>query len=84
MPSVIRWALIVLVLSGAGCATQSSSPARPQVNLSGYPPAFRQGYSDGCESARTASVRRDERRYRGSSDYTLGWNDGYSVCGRRR
>jgi hypothetical protein len=50
--------------------------------LSGYSPAFKQGYADGCDSAR-ASLRRDERRYRNDGDYTMGWNDGNSVCQRR-
>jgi len=81
-----------MVLSCAGCATQpwSSQPrssqrqsSPPQVNLSGYSPAFKQGYSDGCASVR-ASLRRDEQRYRGDSDYMIGWNDGHSMCQRRR
>ena len=88
---------MVLVLICAGCATQPQSSQRqssqpqssqrqssqPQVNLSGYSPAFRQGYSDGCASVR-ASLRRDEQRYRSDSDYMIGWNDGHSVCQRRR
>ena len=84
--------LLVMILSCAGCATQapssqpqSSQPrsSQPQVNLSGYSAAFRQGYTDGCDSARS-SLRRDERRYRNDSDYTIGWNDGHSACKGRR
>jgi len=78
--------LLVLSLFGAGCATRpsspSSSPSQPPVNLSGYNAAFRQGYTDGCNSARSA-MRRDERRYRSDGDYMMGWNDGHSVCQRR-
>jgi hypothetical protein len=80
--------LLLAALSCAGCATQpqSSQPptslprsAQPAVNLSGYSAAFKQGYTDGCDSAR-ASLRRDERRYRNDGDYMMGWNDGHSVC----
>ena len=87
-----RW-LLVLALTCAGCATQpqSSQPrpapqsqsSQPAVNLSGYSASFKQGYTDGCDSAR-ASLRRDERRYRNDGDYMMGWNDGNSVCQRSR
>lgn len=72
-------ALCVLVLLGA-CATRQA-PAR-RVNQSGYSAAFKQGYADGCDSVQSTR-RRDERRYRGETDYMMGWNDGYSACGRR-
>ena len=75
-------ALLVLVLYCVGCATQPQS-SQPQVNLSGYSAAFRQGYTDGCDSARS-SLRRDERRYRSDGDYMMGWNDGHSMCQRSR
>lgn len=68
----------------SGCATQSpySRPVRPQVNLSGYSEAFRQGYSDGCASSR-GTLQRNERRYQSDADYRMGWNDGNSICARR-
>ena len=76
----------------AGCASAPggrapSEPAEPPpapVNLSGYNPTFRQGYSDGCTSVGNRSTRRDETRYKTDMDYMMGWNDGYSVCGKRR
>jgi hypothetical protein len=90
-----QWAaarpLLLVTLCCAGCATQpqSSQPPASQprsaplpVNLSGYSTAFKQGYTDGCDSTR-ASLRRDERRYRNDGDYAMGWNDGKSVCQRR-
>lgn len=58
------------------------TPSQPQINLSGYSPAFRAGYSDGCASA-GYSTRRDEQRYRSDADYAMGWNDGNSMCKRR-
>lgn len=76
-----------------GPATDSSQPSRPSqstpraapqppVNLSGYSAAFKQGYMDGCASARGAA-RRDEARYRQDTDYMMGWSDGHSICQRR-
>jgi hypothetical protein len=66
-------------------STGSPTPSSPsdRVNLSGYSPAFKQGYADGCDSA-SASRRRDERRYKAETDYMMGWNDGNSACLRRR
>ena len=66
---------------------RSSAPAaqpKPPVNLSGYNAAFKQGYSDGCSSAGGSSQRRDASRYKTDTDYMMGWNDGHSVCGKRR
>ena len=51
-------------------------------NLSGYSLAFKQGYVEGCESAGSGSQRRNESRYKSDTDYSMGWNDGYSVCRR--
>lgn len=61
--------------------TQPASESR--VNLSGFPPAFHQGYMEGCESAGTRHMHRDEGRYRKDENYMQGWNDGYSICQRR-
>jgi len=77
------WLAIALVLSAcAGTPPRSGAAGVPAVNLSGYSASFKQGYAQGCESVR-ASRQRDERRYQSDDDYMMGWNDGYSVCGRR-
>src|SRR5690349_24635399 len=34
---------------------------RPTYNLTGYPPAVRDGYIDGCESAKRSSYARKDR-----------------------
>lgn len=73
-------AALAAILLGA-CATPE--PAPPGVNLSGFSAAFKQGYSDGCESAGARSRRRDDIRYQAEADYMMGWNDGYSACRRR-
>lgn len=58
--------------------------AKPTYNLAGYPPAVRDGYIDGCESAkRSAYARKDARRMGEDPQYAMGWNDGWSMCGRK-
>src|SRR5512142_1993526 len=57
---------------------------RPTYNLTGYPPAVRDGYIDGCESAKGSRfARRDAKRMASDAQYEMGWNDGYSICGKR-
>ena len=53
----------------------------PAYNLAGYPPATRDGYIDGCESARKSEYgRKDDRRFAADAQYRMGWNDGFSIC----
>jgi hypothetical protein len=73
----------VTVLAALALAACAESGSGRHVNLSGFPPAFQQGYAEGCESAGTGRTRRDEGRYRADEDYMQGWNDGYGVCRRR-
>jgi hypothetical protein len=55
--------------------------APPTYNLTGYPLAVREGYIDGCESAKsTPYARKDAQRMSGDPQYSMGWNDGYSIC----
>ncbi|HEX4763460.1 MAG TPA: hypothetical protein VFU92_03950 [Usitatibacter sp.] len=57
---------------------------RPTYNLTGYPPAVRDGYIDGCESAKRSSyARKDAARFSSDAQYQMGWNDGFSICGKR-
>jgi hypothetical protein len=67
-----------------GCASEPTTRpgSAPGVNLSGYPPAFKAGYADGCASAR-GSLKRDETRYKEDAQYALGWRDGRDLCGKR-
>jgi hypothetical protein len=76
-------ALLLLALL-AGCGGGAPERKPEPVNLSGYSPSFKQGYAEGCESARARGQRRDESRYKTEADYMMGWNDGYSVCRRGR
>jgi hypothetical protein len=66
-------------------ATQRRAEApRPQYNLAGYPPAVREGYIDGCETAKgTRYGRKDAPRFASDAQYQMGWNDGYGICGKK-
>ena len=93
-----RSAALFLAAALAACATVPRAPEtpaqagerrakapRPAYNLSGYPPAARDGYIDGCESAKkSAWGGKDEKRYATDSQYQMGWKDGYAICSRRQ
>jgi hypothetical protein len=86
----IRLPAALLLLLLAACATAPSTlPSRspnakpPAVNLSGFPPEFRAGYSDGCASV-NAARQRDEARFKTDTNYAQGWRDGYDICRRRK
>jgi glucose/arabinose dehydrogenase len=64
-------------------APQPQPQPQPRVNLSGYSAAFKQGYADGCDSARSLLTRKDGRRFQSDGDYAMGWKDGHSICERR-
>jgi hypothetical protein len=68
----------------AAAQQRREQASRPAYNLTGYPPAVREGYIDGCESAKkTRYARRDAKRMDSDPQYEMGWNDGFSICGRR-
>jgi len=92
-------AVLVLMLL-AGCATTRPIPTapetpaaaterrakapRPAYNLTGYPPAVREGYIDGCESAKHSGyARKDATRFANDPQYSMGWNDGFGICGKK-
>ncbi len=81
---MMRLILAVLALAlAAGCTSQPTSAPQPKVNLSGYPPAFRDGYTDGCASV-NAARKRDEARFKADASYAQGWRDGYDICQRQK
>ncbi|MBI2297178.1 MAG: hypothetical protein HYU76_14335 [Betaproteobacteria bacterium] len=75
-------AAVFFVLLLGACA--ETEPKGRHVNLSGFSPAFQQGYAEGCGSASSRSVRRDESRYKTDFDYMQGLNDGFSICAKRK
>jgi hypothetical protein len=65
----------------AQAVERRSRASRPAYNLTGYPPAVRDGYIDGCETAKKSSyARKDSKRMADDAQYSMGWNDGYSIC----
>jgi hypothetical protein len=58
--------------------------SRPTYNLAGYPPAVREGYIDGCETAKaTRYGRKDATRFANDAQYQMGWKDGFGICGKK-
>jgi len=70
--------------SPAEARDRRAKAPRPAYNLTGYPPAVREGYIDGCESAKASQyARKDEKRYFADVQYQMGWKDGFSICSRK-
>ena len=68
----------------AAAQARRQQASRPTYNLTGYPPAVRDGYIDGCETAKkTSYARKDAARLKSDAQYEMGWNDGFSICSRR-
>lgn len=66
----------------SGCAGKQAQPV--QANLAGFPPAYKQGYADGCASARALlGSTKDAKRFKSDRQYAQGWRDGADVCGKR-
>jgi hypothetical protein len=41
----------------------------------------RDGYIDGCETAKkTQYARKDAKRMAADAQYEMGWNDGFGIC----
>jgi hypothetical protein len=82
-PTNFKMRLVPLIAAAALLANACASPQieEPQLNLSGYPPAFRDGYVDGCNSTGLTMRRtRDEDRFKTDSMYAAGWRDGFDIC----
>jgi hypothetical protein len=76
--------LVAAAIGLGGCAQQQAKPraSPPPVNLSGYSPAFKEGFQHGCDSAR-GNPKRDAKRFEAESQYAQGWQDGRAICGKR-
>lgn len=86
MPSrlAIRFVAVLGAVGALGACAQQSTPAKPGINLAGFPPEFREGYSDGCNSARAVvGAKKDDARMKSDPQYAQGWRDGYDVCKRK-
>ena len=51
------------------------------VNLSGFPPEFRRGFTDGCAAVRASETA---QRPKGEAQYVAGWQDGSDYCKPRK
>ena len=77
--------LVGAALALAACG--ATGPVRPgadnpetvthAINLSGFPPEFRQGFTDGCAAARAGDIG---ARPKASGQYGAGWHDGFDYC----
>jgi hypothetical protein len=82
-PAALRSAVLAAAMVLAACAQTETKPgAAPPVNLSGYSASFKEGFKQGCNSAR-GQERRDDARAAVDSQYAQGWQDGKAICGRR-
>ena len=82
--AVIRPLAVLGVACALGACAQQATPARPGVNLSGFPPEFREGYADGCNSARAVvGAKEDAARMKSDPQYAQGWRDGHDMCKRK-
>jgi len=74
-------AALVTTLALAACGS-----AREAMIERGFPPAYADGYDDGCASGKEAAggllaeTRKDVERYGTDAAYTQGWNDGFEKC----
>ncbi len=69
----------------AAAAERRQKASKPTYNLAGYPPAVREGYIDGCESAKKSEyARKDAKRMSADAQYSMGWNDGFGICAAKR
>ncbi len=57
-------------------------PPPPPVNLQGFPPTYRLGFADGCDSGRGID-KRDPVRYANDGNYRTGWVDGRAQCKKK-
>lgn len=70
--------------SPAQAVERRTHASKPTYNLAGYPPAVREGYIDGCESAKRSSyARKDAKRFAADAQYEMGWNDGFGICSKK-
>lgn len=76
-----RWGVLWCCLAVAGCQS-----THDQLVSEGYPPAFADGYQDGCGSGRESvdpikgQFKKDVPRFLRDTLYAQGWGDGFRQC----
>jgi hypothetical protein len=77
----ITLAALVTILALAACAS-----VRETMIERGFPPAYADGYADGCSSGNKAAgalfdqARKDTTRYGTDRQYAQGWDKGFEQC----
>ncbi|MCL4799338.1 MAG: hypothetical protein KJ025_07110 [Burkholderiales bacterium] len=84
LPGGAPVAALIVALTAGCAATDSGRPGASDpgtvtsaINLSGFPPEFRRGFSDGCAAARAGQPG---ARPPADGQYAVGWNDGFDYC----
>ncbi|MDA8381509.1 MAG: hypothetical protein M0037_00275 [Betaproteobacteria bacterium] len=78
---------LLALMIAVGVLSACTPPPQPRyaptrINLEGFPPAYKAGYRDGCDSAQSGRYRKDRRRFKSDPEYHTGWDDGYGLCRR--
>jgi len=79
---------LAAVLAGCASPTLRAGADRPaqvtnSINLSGFPPEYKRGFTAGCENAREAAGRMAQRP-KGDASFVQGWQDGADYCSARK
>ncbi|WP_213875698.1 hypothetical protein [Pseudomonas sp. dw_358] len=74
------WCVGVVMVVLVGCQS-----THEQMVQQGYPPAFADGYQDGCVSGHSAVAAvgdfvKNVPRYLKEKQYSTGWDDGFQQC----
>jgi hypothetical protein len=81
----MRRAVLLSLMLVAACAggenlrpgAQFPATVTESINLSGFPPEFRKGFTDGCSAARWKDAATPPKA---EAQYTAGWRDGFDYC----
>ncbi len=77
------FAALLTALAVAACGS-----AEERLIERGFPPAYAEGYADGCASGEEAAGglfaegRQDTSRYGADDQYNQGWDDAFDECRR--
>jgi hypothetical protein len=77
----ITLAALVTTMALAACGSVKETKIKQ-----GFPPAYADGYADGCSSGRAAAggifdeTRKDMTRYGADRQYAQGWDNGFQQC----
>jgi hypothetical protein len=80
-PRTVTLAALAATLALAACTS-----VKETMIERGFPPAYADGYADGCSSGDKAAgglfdkTRKDTARYGADRQYTQGWDSGFRQC----